>query len=75
MTHPAPLVTLAGLLLAASTALAQGTGQGGATGQGTPGTGSPRSAAPSGPPSFDEQNTPGWNSMTAGERSAHLPRG
>jgi hypothetical protein len=74
MTHHAPLVTLAGLLLAASTALAQGAGPGGAAGQGTPGTGSPRSTAPSGPPSFDEQNTPGWNSMTAAERSAHQQR-
>lgn len=74
MTHHAPLATLAGLLLAASTALAQGTGPGGAAGQGTPGTGGARSTAPSGPPSFDEQNTPGWSSMTAAERSAHRQR-
>ena len=74
MTQNAPLVTLAGLLLAASTALAQGSGQGSAAGQGTPGTGSPRSTSPSGPPSLNEQNTPGWSSMTAAERSAHQQR-
>ncbi len=74
MTRNTSLVTLAGLLLASSTLLAQGSGQGGAAGQGTPGTGSTRSTAPSGPPSFNEQNTPGWGSMTAAERSAHQQR-
>ena len=70
MTKKTSFVAFAGLMLSASVALAQGAG----TGQGTPGTGSPRGTTPAGPPAFNDNNTPGWSSMSAAERSAHQQR-
>ncbi len=72
MTKNAPLVALAGLMLATSAVLAQGTG--GVAGPGTPGAAGPRSTAPSGPPAFSDSNTPGWSTMSAAERSEHQRR-
>jgi hypothetical protein len=69
MTRKIPFIAFAGLMLAASTAFAQGEG-----GQGTPGTGSPRGTSASGPPAFNDSNTPGWSTMSAAERSAHQQR-
>ncbi len=73
MNRNAPLVALAGLMLAASAALAQGSaGQG--AGQGYSGTAPQGGRAPSGSTAFNDANTPGWSTMSAAERSAHQQR-
>ena len=73
-THP---LTLAGLMFAATTALAQAPGTGTAPGTpGTPGaaggTGTAPGPATTGP--FNDANTPGWSKMTPEQRTAHQQR-
>ena len=74
------LATLAGFMLAASVAVAQGTGgvgAGGAAPGAAPGAAAGGGAAapgPAQPGAYNDQNTPGWSTMSAEQRSAHAQR-
>jgi len=71
MKTTASLLGAAALALAVSTSFAQsGGGAGGNNATTTGQTPPPRSGAPM----FNSQNTPGWDSMTAEERTSHRER-
>lgn len=67
-----PLLIVAGTLVAASTAFAQGAG--GPGGQGVTQHGSATGPSNRGAITADPTNTPGWSMMSAEERSAHTQR-